>query len=362
LLEVQAAQQCIVTDAGTFSYDYLVLAMGCSTNFFGDDLLQRHAYPMKSTVEALNIRYAILENLETAVHASSAEQVQRLMNIVIVGAGPTGVELSGTLAEMKRTILPKDFPQLDFNRMHIYLVEGSEHTLPAMSAKSRQQSRRYLEELGVNLILKTVVTQYNGQEVHLSNGTVIPAATVIWAAGVKGNTPAGLAPEVIVKSNRIKVDRFNKVPGHENVFVIGDLAYMETPNYPTGHPQVCNVALKHAERLAYNFKQWEGNNSKAKPFEYTDPGTMATVGRNKAVVDDFPFEHFHFGGIAAWFAWMGFHLLQLIGVKNRIVIFVNWVYQYLTYDQSLRLLFKDRQPPRRKPVTGTVSAEENISA
>jgi NADH dehydrogenase len=228
-----------------------------------------------------------------------------------------------------------------------------------MSDKSRQQSRRYLEELGVTLLTETVVTQYDGQDVHLSNDKVIPASLVIWAAGIKGNLPAGLAPDVIVRGNRIRVDRFNKVPGQEAIFVIGDLAYMETPNYPAGHPQVCNVALKHAERLAYNLAQWQQTAGKAKPFEYKDPGTMATVGRNKAVVDDFPFKKFHFGGIVAWFAWMGFHLLQLIGVKNRIQIFVNWVYQYLTYDQSLRLLFKERQQ-RRKPQLENASTGESI--
>lgn len=352
LQEIKPSEQQIITDAGRFSFDYLVIATGCSTNFFGDEHLESFAYPMKSTVEALNIRHSIVENLELATRATSNEERQRLLNLVIVGAGPTGVELSGTLAEMKKNILPKDFPELDFGKMNIYLLEGGKETLPTMSPKSRTKSNQYLKALGVKVYTETVVSSYDGERVKLSNGKTIDTAFVIWAAGVKGNIPKGLSTETKAKGNRIKVDRYNRVIGLKHIFAIGDIAYMKSPNYPLGQPQVCNVAIKHANILAYNLMQWHNDSGKEKEFEYKDPGTMATIGRNRAVVDNFPFNGAHFAGFAAWVSWMGFHLLQLIGVKNKTQVFVNWVYQYFTYDQNLRLLFKNSyQPKRRNNIT-----------
>jgi NADH dehydrogenase len=205
-----------------------------------------------------------------------------------------------------------------------------------------------LQELGVITRTNTTVSDYDGERVLLNDGSEINTEFVIWAAGITGNTPAGLARETQARGNRIKVDRYNRVAGMPGIFAIGDIAYMESPNYPHGQPQVCNVALKHATLLAYNLEQWEKTTGKEKQFEYTDPGTMATVGRNRAVVDNFPVKNAHFGGFLAWVSWMGFHLLQLIGVKNRVQVFVNWVYHYFTYDQSLRLLFKKTYQPRRK--------------
>ncbi|HZH96091.1 MAG TPA: NAD(P)/FAD-dependent oxidoreductase [Flavisolibacter sp.] len=348
LKEVQPEAKQIITDAGTFAYDYLVMATGCATNFFGNEQLETYAYPMKSTVEALSIRHSIVENLELAARATNNEERERLLNIVIVGAGPTGVELSGTLAEMKKNILPKDFPELDFSKMNIYLLEGGPDTLPTMSEKSRKKSRLYLEDLGVHVCTHTVVSDYDGEKVLLQDGRVIQTAFVIWAAGVSANTPQGIPVEMRAKGNRIKVDRYNKVQGLENIFAIGDVAYMQSPNYPDGQPQVCNVAIKHAETLAYNLVQWEKDSGKEKEFEYKDPGTMATIGRNRAVVDNFPFSGAHFAGFAAWVSWMGFHLLQLLGVKNKTQVFINWVYQYFTYDQNLRLIFKNSYQPKRK--------------
>ena len=352
--EVLPLQKTMITDAGTYSYDYLVIASGCSTNFFGNEQLKTFAYPMKSTVEALNIRHNIVENLELASRISDAEERQRLLNIVIVGAGPTGVELSGTLAEMKKNILPKDFPEIDFGKMNIYLLESGKETLPTMSAKSQVRSRQYLRDLGVHVCTQTVVSGYDGEKVQLSSGGIINTAFVIWAAGVRANTPEGIPLEIRARGNRIIVDRFNRVNGLQDIFAIGDVAYMESPNYPQGQPQVCNVALKHASLLAYNFEQWRTGSRKEKEFEYKDPGTMATIGRNRAVVDNFPINGIHFAGFAAWVSWMGFHLLQLIGVKNRIQVFINWVYQYFTYDQNLRLIFKNSyQPKRRKKAPET---------
>jgi NADH dehydrogenase len=348
LQRVESDKKRIVTDAGSFTYDYLVIATGCSTNFYENSQLEEYAFPMKSTLEALTIRNTIVGNLELATRITNTEERERLLNIVIVGGGPTGVELSGTLAEMKRNILPKDFPELDFDRMNIYLIEGSKSTLPAMSQKSQIRSEKYLSELGVTICKHVTVTEYNGQRVVLSDNTEIQSEFVIWAAGIIGNSPSGFNKELLTKSNRIKVNRFNKVYGLDDVFAIGDIAYMESPNYPNGQPQVCNVAIKQANRLAYNFKQWDKATGKEKEFEYNDPGTMATIGRNRAVVDNFPITGAFFSGFFAWVSWMGFHLLQLIGVKNRIQVFINWTYQYFTYDQSLRLLFKESTNPRKK--------------
>jgi NADH dehydrogenase len=214
-----------------------------------------------------------------------------------------------------------------------------------------------LKDLGVKVLTETVVANYDGDKVQLTNGCVINTAFVIWAAGVTANTPEGIPVEMRARGNRIIVDRFNRVKGLEDIFAIGDVAYMESPNYPEGQPHVCNVALKHAALLAYNLEQWRNDAGKPKEFEYTDPGTMATIGRNRAVVDNFPFNGVHFAGFIAWVSWMGFHLLQLIGVKNKMQVFINWVYQYFTYDQNLRLIFKNSyQPKRKKRVAETVGA------
>lgn len=353
--EVLPEQKTIITDAGSYSYDYLVLATGCSTNFFGNEQLKTFAYPMKSTVDALNIRHSVVENLELASRTTDIAERQRLLNIVIVGAGATGVELSGTLAEMKRNILPKDFPELDFKKMNIYLLEGGKDTLPTMSSISQNKSKKYLKDLGVKVLTETVASNYDGDKVQLASGCVINTAFVIWAAGVTANTPEGIPAEIRARGNRIIVDRYNKVIGLKDIFAIGDVAYMESPKYPQGQPQVCNVALKHASHLAYNLEQWQKGSGKEKEFEYKDPGTMATIGRNRAVVDNFPFKGVHFAGFFAWILWMGFHLLQLIGVKNKMQVFINWVYQYFTYDQSLRLIFKNSyQPKRRKKLAETL--------
>jgi NADH dehydrogenase len=264
------------------------------------------------------------------------------MNIVVVGGGPTGVEVSGALAEMKKYVLPKDYPELDFSAMHIYLLEGAGKTLAAMSEKSSQQSTKYLEKLGVEVMTNTLVKDYNGRDVELNDGKFIPAATVIWAAGIKGNIPAGIEDSLIAKGNRIKVDRYCRLIGYNNIYAVGDLAYMETPNYPNGHPQVAPVAMQQADLVAGNLKLIErkSNPDRQYEFEYRDKGSMATVGRNLAVVD-IPKPKLHFGGFFAWLIWMSLHLVLILGVKNRFFVFFNWVYNYITYDQNLRLIFKE---------------------
>jgi NADH:ubiquinone reductase (H+-translocating) len=340
LQEVVAAENKIVTTMGDIPYDVLVLAMGAETNFFNNKQLAANAMPMKSTVEALKLRYKLLQNFENALAITDPEEMQRRMNIVVVGGGPTGVELSGALAEMKRYILPKDFPELDFSKMNIYLLEGSDRTLATMSEKSSEDSCRYLQKLGVTVMTKSLVKDYDGSYVTLQDGKMIPSRFVIWAAGVKGNVPAGIDKSLVVKGNRIKVDRHCLVQGTHNIYAIGDLAYMEEPAYPNGHPQVAAVAIQHGDLLAEHLKRIERKSTSFVEFVYHDKGSMATVGRNKAVVD-LPKPKLHFRGFFAWLIWMGLHLMLLLGVKNRFFVFSNWVYNYFTRDQNLRLVFRD---------------------
>ncbi len=346
LKEIKPAENKIVTDIGDFDYDILVLALGANTNFFGNANLQELAFPMKSTPEALQLRHHLIQKFEDALMLKDEAELQKMLNIVVVGGGPTGVEISGALAEMRNNILPNDYPELDFSKMHIYLLEGSPKTLGVMSEKSSRQSRDYLENrLKVIVRTGTVVKDYDGSEVLLSTGEKIPARTVIWAAGVKGNVPAGIDASLVVRGNRIKVDRYNKMEGSSNIYVIGDLAYMETPKYPHGHPQLANVALNQAKTLGNNLEKIALHQTGLTEFEYRDKGSMATVGRNLAVVD-IPTPKIHFSGFLAWLVWMFLHLVLILGVKNRVQIFVNWMYKYFTYDQSLRLLFKEFYKPR----------------
>ena len=340
LKKIIAAQNKIVTETEVIGYDVLVLATGADTNFFGNQQLAEHAFPMKSTVEALQIRHRLIQNFEDALTEKNEAELQRLMNIVVVGGGPTGVEISGALAEMKKYVLPKDYPELDFSKMNIYLLEGTGKTLAAMSEKSSAQSKKYLEKLGVIVKTKVHVTNYDGKNVLLKDGNVIPSSTVIWAAGIKGNIPEGVDKSLIARGNRIKTDRFSRVIGSENIYAIGDIAFMETLNYPHGHPQLATVAIEQAKLLAKNLMTILNRKNTMKEYEYHDKGTMATVGRNLAVVD-IPKPKLHFGGFFAWLIWMSLHLMLILGVKNKFFVFINWLTNYLTYDQSLRLIFKE---------------------
>jgi len=335
---IDVVQKKIISDEEIFSYDILVLATGADTNFFGNEELQSHAYPMKSTVEALQIKYKLLKNIEDALYAKDERQLQSLMTIVIVGGGPTGVEMSGAIADMRRFVFPKDYPELDFSKMKIYLLEGSPRTLAAMSEKSSHDSFEYLNKLNVIVKTGTVVRNYDGATVTMQNGETIESSMVIWAAGIKGNVPEGIDKSIIVRGNRITVDRYNKVKGTENIYAIGDVAYMETEKYPHGHPQVASVAIAQGSWLAENLIKM-GKNIPIKEFEYHDKGSLATVGRNLAVVD-IPKPRLHLKGFFAWLFWMVLHLYLLLGVKNRIAVFFNWMYNYITYDQNLRLIFR----------------------
>ncbi len=341
VMQLDPGSKKLITSIGEFDYDVLVIATGADTNFFGNANLMEHAFPMKSTVEALQLRNRLLNNFEEAVITNDKEELKSLMNIVVVGGGPTGVELSGAIADMKRYQLPKDYPELDFSQLNIYLLEGSAKTLGTMSDRSSADSRKYLEKLGVNVKVKALLRDYDGKTVTLQSGETIAAKLVIWAAGIKGNIPEGISKELVAKGNRIKIDRQCRVQGFENIYAIGDVAYMEEPAWPNGHPQVAPVAMQQADLIAYNLQQIEMKSSDKllKEFVYNDKGSMATVGRNLAVVD-MPKPRLHFGGFFAWMIWMGLHLMLILGVKNRFFVFCNWVYNYFTYDQNLRLIFR----------------------
>jgi NADH dehydrogenase len=346
--EVVPSQNKIITSNEEIDYDALVLATGTETNFFGNQQLTERAFPMKSTVDALQLRHKLIRNFEDALLAKDPAELQRLMNVVVVGGGPTGVELSGALGEMKRYVLPKDYPELDFTKMNIYLVEGGPKTLGNMSEKSAEDSLKYLTtRLGVKVLTNTVVSSFDGNSVQLKNGNTIETKTVIWAAGVTGSVPAGVDRSLFVRGNRLIVDTQARLKGFNNIYVIGDLAYMETPKYPKGHPQLASVAIQQAKLVANNLLKLQHNKNNFGEFEYHDKGTMATVGRNLAVVD-IPKPKLHFRGFLAWFIWMSLHLMLILGVKNRFFVFSNWVYNYFTYDQSLRLIFPEFYKTRKK--------------
>jgi len=357
--QIVSEQNKVITDIGEFEYDVLVIATGADTNFFGNQNLIDHAFPMKSTVEALQLRHRLLHNFEDALNAENETELQRLMTIVVVGGGPTGVELSGAIADMKRYQLPKDYPELDFKKMKIYLLEGTGKTLGNMSEKSSEQSLQYLGNLGVTVLTNVILKDYDGQQAVLQNGETINTSMVIWAAGIKGNVPGGISKELIARGNRIKVNRQCIVNGFTNIYAIGDVAYMEEPGWPNGHPQVAPVAMQQADMLTENLRRIEMKSGKGQivEFVYKDSGSMATVGRNLAVVD-MPKPKLHFGGFLAWMIWMGLHLMLILGVKNRFFVFSNWLYNYFTYDQNLRLIFKQFY---RLPVSADTKALQTNS-
>lgn len=318
----------------TISYDHLVIATGCKTNFFGNKEMSENAFSMKTTQDSIDIRNKILFSFEKEIFARP-EDKQAWMNIIIVGAGPTGVELSGAFAELKKDVLPKDYHNIDFSKFNIILLEGSKYTLGNMSEESKIASRKYLEEMSVIVKTETMIESYDGNVAILSTGERIPSKNVIWAAGVMGNVIEGLETKDIFK-NRYVVDRLNKLKRFDNIYALGDVAYMETPNYPNGHPQVANVAINQAKNLGKNIlKSLKNNDYKPTEYEYNDLGMMATIGKHKAVVE-FPF--FKFKGALAWYVWMFLHLMLILSVRNKIVIFFNWAWSYLTKDTSLRII------------------------
>jgi NADH dehydrogenase len=328
------------TTIGECEYDYLVIATGSTSNFFGQTEIAQNAMPMKSIPEALNLRSLILQNLEAAIIAQDPVKENELLNFVVVGGGPTGVETAGAIAELKKHVLKNDYPELDLNKVNIYLIEGSAELLGAMSVQAQQKSKQFLEELGVTVYTETRVQGYDGQTLSLVDGRKIGSATVIWSAGVKGVVLDGLSTEAVVRGNRLKVNEINLVEGYQNVFAIGDVAAMITPETPNGHPGVAPAAIQQGKHLAKNIINLI-ENKPTTAFKYFDKGAMATVGRNRAVVD---INKIRFQGIFAWFTWMFVHLMTLVGFRNKLVVFVNWVWSYFSYDRGTRLIIRTFKP------------------
>lgn len=337
--KVDAKIQTVHTSIGEIRYDHLVLATGSRPVFFG--LAPGRLITMKTTADALYMRNTILTEFERALDQDDVEEQKKLVNMVIVGGGPTGVELAGAFAEMKKYILPRDYPQLDLDQMHIYLVEGLDRLLPAMSESSSRHAQRYLEKMGVQVRLNQLITAYDGQSVEIAAEKVY-TKNLIWTAGVQADQPEGLVDDLDTKDNRIVVDRLHQVVGYDKIYAIGDVAAMLSDEYPDGHPQLAPVALQQGKHLAQNFRRTLVNHAPPTPFSYTDKGTLATVGRNKAVAE-LPFGKTR--GTLAWYLWMIVHLMTLVGFRNKIVTFVNWMYGYFRYDRALRIIHR---PSREK--------------
>jgi NADH dehydrogenase len=337
VLEINIAKNIIRTNHGEIQYDILVLANGCKTNYFGNRELEAHALSMKSTQDAIDIRNEILLTFEKYL-ASTSEEKEALLNLVIVGGGPTGVELAGAFVEMKKNVLPRDYPRSDFSKLRVILIEGSGHTLNSMSDEAKSASEKYLREMGAELMLQKTVASYDGIALKLKSGEEIKTMNVIWAAGVTGNVLPGIDQSFITR-NRYIVDRYNRIKGLKNIYALGDIAYMVTPAYPNAHPQLANVAINQAKLLGDNLIG-ELNGRTWEEYEYKDLGSMATVGKRRAVVD-LPWIKFH--GRLAWLTWMFLHLMLILSVKNKLKIFINWAWHYFTNDSSLRLIFKDRR-------------------
>lgn len=337
VLNIYLDTKMIETMAGKINYDYLVLAHGATTNFFNNKNISENASSMKSVSEALFLRNTLLENYEKAITADS-ENKEALLNVVIVGGGPTGVELAGAIAEMRTNILPEDYPELNFNQMHIYLIEATPALLSGMSTDASYTVIGYLRNIGVEVITNQAVKEYDGNIVTLSNGNTLKTKCLIWTAGVKGQNIPGIPATSVSANDRILVDEFNAVKGVKNIFAIGDVALMETTDYPKRHPQVAPVAIQQAQALACNLSATI-NNRRMKKFVYHNKGAMATVGKNKAVVE---IGKIKIRGYFAWATWMFVHLMSIIGVKNRIFILLNWIWHYFTYDPSLRLIIKPK--------------------
>ena len=341
--KVDTTKQCVETSVGSFHYDYLVIATGSTSNYFGNANFQKYGLPLKSIPEALDLRSDILQEFEKAIVSETVEAQQQSLNFVIVGGGPTGVELAGALAEIRKNVMPSDYRELNKNRMTVQLIEGGPRLLGTMSEKASALAEKYLDKLGVKILLKVMVKDYDGQNLILSNGDKIQTENIIWTAGVKGAVLDGINPEVIVKGNRYTVNAFNQVNGYENIFAVGDIAFMTADEkYPKGHPGVAQPAMQQAKNLAKNFIHLH-KKEKLSPFRYHDKGSMATIGRHKAVVD-LPF--ISFGGYLAWYIWMFIHLMALVGFRNRFMVFINWMWNYFTYDRAIRLIIRPFHRPQ----------------
>ena len=327
----------VITSIGNLMYDYLVIATGTKTNYFGNKEIESNSMPMKSVPQALDIRSLILQNFEKAAIANSKEEREAFLNFVIVGAGPTGVELAGAIAELKNNILPRDYKDLNPTDMHIHLLEGADRVLPPMSEHASKKAEQFLKKLGVQVHCNTFVKEYDGLKVITNSNLVMQSETLIWAAGVTGAPVLGLKAEAIVeRANRYRVNQYNQVVEYKNIFAIGDIALMASETYPKGHPQVAQPAIQQGKLLGKNLLRLIEKKPLV-PFKYFDKGSMATIGRNKAVVDLKPYK---FGGFFAWFVWMFVHLMSLVGFRNRVVVLFNWTYNYINFDKAARLIIR----------------------
>ncbi len=351
--KVNPGQNTIGTTIGEIDYDYLVIATGSTTNFFGNKDIEHFAMPMKSIPEALNLRSLILQNIEEAVLLKTKEERGPYLNFVLVGAGPTGVELAGALAELRNHILTQDYPELSKEHMKVYLVEFQPRVLAAMSAQASAAAQEFLKALGVDVLVNKKVESYDGSEIKFEDGKCIRTKNVIWSAGVMGVVPDGIAKDIIQRGNRIKTDNVCRVEGSSNIFAIGDVAAMITEETPKGHPGVAQVAIQMGNYVAKTVMQII-NGEPAEPFKYFDKGSLATVGRNKAVAD---LGKLKFQGFFAWLVWMFVHLVSLLGFRNKIIVFINWSLSYLTYNGGARLIVRrfvrEAVPEETSPLSKT---------
>ncbi len=356
--EINSDEKIVRIGKRLVQYDYLVIATGARTNFFKNEGLSVSAMPMKSIIEALDLKYLILQNFEKAVSLNNKRKLQGYLNYVVAGGGPTGVELAGALGELKKFVLPKDFPELDIESMNIYLVHSRDRVLPMLSEESSAKAKKYLEDLGVTVVLKTRVLDIQGDYVQVDSEDDIIARTLMWTAGVQGNPVEGLKPEVINNSNRVLVDEFNRVKGYDDVFAIGDIACMMSNDFPTGHPMVAPSAIQQGELLAKNLVGLLYE-KELTPFVYKHRGLMATVGKDKAVVE---IAKLRLGGFIAWIIWMFVHLKSLVGYRNKVVATYNWIRAYFTSEKGIRAIirpygFMENKKKRKKIFVEQIESE-----
>lgn len=341
---VDTEKKILQTSIGKIDYDYLVLAAGATTNFFGNKNIEEWAIPMKTVPEAMGLRNALLSNLERALTCATEEERQELLNVVIVGGGATGVEIAGALAEMRRYVIPYDYPDMDSSLMHIYLIEAGDRLLAGLSQESSQKAYEFLKSMGVDIQFGKMVTDYRDHKVVMKDGTEIPTRTFLWVSGIRANAMPGIDESHLGRGFRFKVDEFNRIQGVEDVFVIGDQCLQTSDAaYPNGHPQVAQVAIQQAKNLAKNLKLIDqgADSSALTAFHYKNLGSMATIGRNKAVVE---IGKFRSQGFFAWVLWLVVHLRSILGVKNKVMVLLNWLWKYVSYNDSIRMITYATKP------------------